>query len=211
MMRKLFFILIISVILAGCSENLADNTINTHSNYSKISFEQFKKETGLKEFNTTLKTNIKITSKNNIERNYEFIDFTISTSAITRLVNNQKTTYTFRVFPNVPYQPNEVFNLTVYFKNGWQMIILKIDNLQIADKQITKIYETDSSNSSKSCSIVSVESHHCTNTGSCASGTCDGCNYCVDYDMYTFCSNNSTGPNYNYLAAAPGGGPGGGS
>lgn len=99
------------------------------------------------------------------------------------------------------------------------MIIIKVEttnssqsnNLQVSNKKISKVFETTNNTTSRSCTTVSVYNYHCTGTGNCASGSCDGCNYCVNSDMYSLCSNDATGPLVNYIAEVPGGGGGGGN
>ncbi|SHM16981.1 hypothetical protein [Flavobacterium xanthum] len=122
---KTFLLLItaLALTLFSCAEEIYDGTI-AKRNYDKISFEQFKKETGLENFDTVLKTNL--LQIRNADRTYEVSDFNISTDLIKKLVVKKKTTYTFRVFPIVAIPTNEIFNLTVFYKNGWQMIILKV-------------------------------------------------------------------------------------
>ncbi|SHM16944.1 T6SS effector amidase Tae4 family protein [Flavobacterium xanthum] len=83
--------------------------------------------------------------------------------------------------------------------------------MKVTEKKISKVFATSKNITSRTCTIISVHNYHCTGTGSCASGTCDGCNYCVDSDIYTLCSNDATSPAINYLAEAPGGSTGGGS
>ena len=132
--NKLFskFLLIIAlIVLSSCEKDLYENQIQNSNNKREISFEQFKKETGLNDFKTkiAIPKNENTLASRNADGSYDLSDFNIDTNFIKRLVVNQKITYTFRIEPLV--RTNEsLFNLTMFYKNGWQSLILELKPTQ---------------------------------------------------------------------------------
>ncbi|HRG17783.1 MAG TPA: hypothetical protein PLP39_01720 [Flavobacterium lutivivi] len=86
---------------------------------SEISFSQFKKETGLSNFKSTLKIN---NPNNALSRNadgsYDLTDFDIDTEIVKRLQLEENVTYSFRVYPKLVVSPDSFYNLTMDYKNG---------------------------------------------------------------------------------------------
>ncbi len=226
--NKLFskFLLIIAlIVLSSCEKDLYENQIQNSNNKREISFEQFKKETGLNDFKTkiAIPKNENTLASRNADGSYDLSDFNIDTNFIKRLVVNQKITYTFRIEPLV--RTNEsLFNLTMFYKNGWQSLILELkptqENLILLKGELTEKFEGTITNlyqsnrySSSPCTTIFIYFSHCTGTGQCASGTCDQCNLCVSNDSYTLCGTIETHPEPEHIDVGPssGGGPGGDS
>jgi hypothetical protein len=185
--------------LTNCSKDefVHGNQISNTKN--DVSFEQFKNETGLNQF----KNNIKIERNNdnatnkNADGSYEMSDFNIDTNIIKKLVVNQKASYTFVIHPKETVS-NSIFNLTMFYKNGWQTVIVKLDptpqNLLALKNGTTKefvgsmgrVYQSNITPSSTSrCSYIDVQTIHCT----CSGSVCDQCNQCVSSVTYSLCEN----------------------
>lgn len=81
----LLLITALALTLFGCGEEIYEGTI-VKQNYEKISFEQFKKETGLKNFDTIVRTGL--SQNRNADGTYEVSDFNISTDLIKKLIVN---------------------------------------------------------------------------------------------------------------------------
>jgi hypothetical protein len=207
-----------------------DLTEESHSHLSKseISFEQFKKETGLSTFETTIKINSHQLGfqYRNPDGSYELSDFILSTDLIKRVVVDERTTYTFQVHPVEESYTDRFFNLTMFYKEGWQSLLIELkptdENLaQLRDGltenfegTMTRLYQSDLPLiGTQGCSTVFITYWHCTGTGQCAGGTCDQCELCVSSDSYTMCGSDPVQGNpVLYISAGPGGGgPGGGS
>ena len=208
-----------------------DLTEESHSHLSKseISFEQFKKETGLSTFETTIKINSHQLGfqYRNPDGSYELSDFILSTDLIKRVVVDERTTYTFQVHPVEESYTDRFFNLTMFYKEGWQSLLIELkptdENLaQLRDGltenfegTMTRLYQSDLPLiGTQGCSTVFITYWHCTGTGQCAGGTCDQCELCVSSDSYTMCGSDPVSGNpVLYISAGPGsgGGPGGSS
>ena len=167
------------LILTSCEKELYEAPI--HENKSRtINLEQFKSETGLKNFNT----NRKITPANETNKIISDINFNVDPDFIkAHLDDNNKETYTFKVYPiNEIMKDKEYYNL-IYEKygNDWNEILLKIKEKEIAQQgevktdSIQMIYnKLDNTMLSKNCFgttyIISCD-------GSCAAAgysQCDG-------------------------------------
>lgn len=188
MKTKLFlqtFAMVLLFLLLGCrtefETELGKNIPNKNQN--RISFSQFKNETRTKDLKQnflTLIKNAKISSK---ENQIPFI-FRIDTLNINRLDFDKKTTYSFRAY-NIFENPDKRYNLVYFYKNDkWNFSILELlaDNKSkpIYDSRFGEIIEAQNTQSGRVCLMAYTSySYHCTHTGSCASGVCDGCNLCV--------------------------------
>lgn len=95
---------------------------------SEISFSEFKRETGLNDFKTT----VKIPKLNNLlarnaDGSYELSDFDLETDLIKRLELEDKVTYSFRIYPKLIISTNSFYNLTVENKDGqWIQNIVEL-------------------------------------------------------------------------------------
>lgn len=219
-----FLLLIALIVLSSCEKDLYENQIQNSNNKREISFEQFKKETGLNDFKTkiAIPKNENTLASRNSDGSYEISDFNIDTNFIKRLVVNQKTTYTFRIEP-LERTNESLFNLIMFYKDGWQSLILELkptqENLILLKGELTEKFEGtitnlyQSNRSSSPCTTIFVDFWHCTGTGSCKSGTCDQCNECLSNDSYTLCGTIETHPEPEHIDLGPSssGGPGGDS
>lgn len=182
---------------------------------NKISLVQFKNETNIVKVEPILSVPIKtsISSKSN----FQFSDFVIDTLAVKKIISdNNKTTYTFRIYPlSAVAQPNEIYNL-VYRKvnNIWETSIFylkmfpKIDNKQKIFEKIERIYGGKVSNSLNSktsslemCSFETV-SVHC-------DGSCGREGY-LQCDGFSCPTGQCLQRTVTYESCASGGGSGGG-
>ncbi len=209
------------------NEDLVEES-HIHLSKTDISFDQFKTETGLTTFETTIKINQSQLGfqYRNPDGSYELSDFIISTDLIKKVVIDEKTTYTFQVQPVEESYSDRFFNLTMFYKEGWQSLLVELkptdENLiqlrdGLTDKfegTMTRLYQSDQPLiGAQGCTTVFITYWHCTGTGQCASGTCDQCELCVSSDSYTMCGSNPTPGNpVLYLSAGPStGGPSGSS
>ncbi|WP_395062242.1 hypothetical protein [Flavobacterium sp.] len=208
--------------LTNCSKDEFVENIKNSNDKNNISFEQFKKETGLINFESSIsiKQNTNISSARTADGSYELSDFDIDTDIIKKCVNNEKITYTFRIEPKERINKS-IFNLTMFYKDGWQSTILELkpteQNLIQLKQGLTEKFEGTVANLYQSnrqigspCTFITIEFWHCTGTGQCASGTCDQCHWCVSYDMYTLCGTESSHPDLHIEAGGSSGGGGGG-
>lgn len=187
---SLFLVVLLTVFL-GCSEDIYENS-TSHSNAQKekykISFAQFKREKGIKNFDL-LKT-IKSTSINAREEGTDK-GYVIDTTTIYRYTTqNNKITYSFKIYPIYQtLEDKEYYNL-VYEKFGdqWNEIIFKNKE---KDSIISGEPKTESSEMlyykgfntsitiSDFCQTI-IYDYHCTQeTPFCTPGNCDGCSSCV--------------------------------
>ncbi len=202
----------------GCSEDIYENHVHNKPIPLKnnISFEQFKKETGLSKFDTKIKINLNEDTvlNRNADGSYELSDFNIATNIIKRVDFDEKITYTFQIQPVVEVANGHFFNLTMFYDEGWQSIITKLipsaeNTIQLKqgteekfEGTMSKLYQSNlPPNSIESCITIFVISTHCTGTGDCASGTCDGCDQCYSSDSYRLCSD--TPATTLYINAGP--------
>lgn len=178
------------LVMASCEKDLYDDSLQKTHNKS-ITLNQFKNETKIKDFKTLLK--VPISTNGMLNRTAELSNFVIDTVAIQKYVSeNNKTTYSFRVYTILSYsETDKIYNL-VYTKenNVWEKAIIEFKekaNALPTENQfedLKKIYDSKlalQTNSSPSVVCFSeTYSFHCTHTGSCAdTGVCDGCNLCV--------------------------------
>ncbi len=167
------------LILTSCEKELYEAPI--HQNKSRtLTLEQFKSETGLKNFNS----NRKITPANVSNKIISDINFNIDPDFIkAHLDDFNKMTYTFKVYPINEIMKNKEYYNLIYEKygNDWNEILLKIKDKEttlqgeVKTDSIQMIYnKLDNTMLSKNCFgttyIVSCN-------GSCAAAgysQCDG-------------------------------------
>ncbi|OYU81951.1 MAG: hypothetical protein CFE23_01200 [Flavobacterium sp. BFFFF1] len=195
-MKKVLKLSFVFWLLFACSteqetvqqEKKQDNT---------ITLEAFKKATGLKDFGSTIRIPHK--SGDLAARNAGMEDFIIDSEFIRQTLIDQKITYSFSIEPKVIKAQRTLYNLIVYYAHGsWQFSILemkpsfaKFQQIKLGeevklDGEISEIYHTDTARGAD-CSMFSMEIHHCTHTGECRSGECDGCSLCVTYINFKVC------------------------
>ncbi|WP_298151765.1 SprT-like domain-containing protein [Flavobacterium sp.] len=195
-MKKVLKLSFVFWLLFACSteqetvqqEKKQDNT---------ITLEAFKKATGLKDFGSTIRIPKK--SGGVAARNASMEDFIIDTEFIRQTLVDQKITYSFSIEPKVIKAQRTLYNLIVYYAHGsWQFSILemkpsfaKFEQIKLGeevklDGEISEIYHTDTARGAD-CSMFSMEIRHCTHTGECRSGECDGCSLCVTYINFKVC------------------------
>jgi hypothetical protein len=183
---------------------------------NKISLAQFKIETNIDKVEPILsvpnKTSIASKSK------LQLSDFVIDTLAIKRHIStDNKTTYTFRIYPlSSVAQTNDIYNL-VYRKvdNNWETSIFYLKKLPRENSEhklfekIERIYNgkitnaiTSKSSSLEMCSYETI-SVHC--DGSCAR---EGYSQC---DGFACPTGQCVKRTINYMSCDSGGGSGGGS
>ena len=219
----LFFVFIM---LSNCSKDEFTNQIKNSKSKTDITLEQFKKETGLNNFKTTISipksTNV---IAKNADGTYELSDFNISTDKIKKIVINEKTTYTFQIETIDEKYGDRFFNLTLFYKDGWQSIIVELkpttENLEQLKLGLTEkfegtlklLYKSElTQNSMLGCTTVFITNWHCVGGGKC-DGTmqgCDWCSSCFDAESYTFCGSAPVEAQPYYIDLGPstiGGGP----
>lgn len=202
------------LMLTNCSKEEFENQIKNSKNKNDISFEQFKKETGLTNFETSI--NIRqitnTSSAKTADGKYELSDFNIETDIIKRLELNSKTTYTFKITPLEIVNPKSIYNLTVHKKDGiWEKSIVEFiptdENYQMLVNGLTEqihgrmklLYQTNS----VTCTTISIVTFHCPyGEGGCSgtNGNCDAleghyCTGCATYTNLTFCTTDENGNN----------------
>lgn len=219
---KLIGVLVI-LLMTNCAK---DEFFEQIKNSNDISLEQFKRETGISNFSTSLKIN---NNQNSLEaRNpdgtYELSDFIIDTEIIKKYVVDEKVTYTFKIIP-VDIVNDKIYNLTYFYKDGWQTIVLELkpteENLSLLRQGLTTIFEGTATRLFQSdlpspvaqwCVTINFTNSHCTGTGPCESGVCDQCELCVSSGSATICGPDEI--SVLYIDAGPstsGGGPGDGT
>ncbi len=192
------------VLFVSCSEEIYENHEHSHSvDKSKISLSQFKKETKIKDFKTVLEA--PITSNNELYRTAELSEFVIDTVAIQKYVSeNNKTTYSFRIYTTVNYGiPDEKYNL-VYTKENevWEKSIVafkEIVGAQPTENQFEgfeKLYDSRMANittNSISPTEVCITESYTFNCQGCT-GVCDLCPVCVTRTVtVSFCPSSGDG------------------
>ncbi|NNT71187.1 hypothetical protein HKT18_03060 [Flavobacterium sp. IMCC34852] len=136
-------LVVLLTVFLGCSEDIYENSAS-HSNALKekykISFAQFKREKGIKNFDL-LKT-IKSTSINAREEGTDE-GYVIDTTTIYRYTTqNNKITYSFKIYPIYEVlEDKEYYNL-VYEKYGdeWNEIIFKNREIDSVNVDTLKLF-----------------------------------------------------------------------
>jgi hypothetical protein len=220
---KLIGILAIFMLIS-CSKDEFVNHIKKSQNKNEISFEQFKKETGLNNFSTTI--NINPVNQQNISTarlangSYELSDFDISTAIIKKLESANITSYTFRIYPKEYREEGakSIFNLLLYKVNNlWQVTIIQFKLTPLNYEQIKQglteqvqgkanlLYKGNlnynNTTSGLDCEEVTIFYYYCQGcTDSCDADQPGGCPVCgTYYATFVICYNFGDGS---------GGGPG---
>ena len=218
---KLIGILAIFMLIS-CSKDEFVNHIKKSQSKNEISFEQFKKETGLNNFSTTI--NINPVNQQNISTarlangSYELSDFDISTDIIKKLESANITSYTFRIYPKEYREEDakKIFNLSLYkIGNIWETTIIQFTPTQINYERIKQglteqvegkaklLYKGDLttySTSGNACFEITIISSYCEGCtgGSCDANSADGCQAGVCYvntSSFIICYNIGDGNN----------------
>lgn len=179
------------IVFISCEKDLYDDAIHHHHKHAnKISLKQFLNETGIKNFEKSIKVPFANADIN--ARTASVSDFNVSTDSIYKLVNQEnKTTYSFYIEPtSFTAAENEIFNL-IYLKsdNVWEHTIIGLEktNVQSPNQTLYQsselLYDSRIQNSlsnTRQVCITEVYNFHCTGTGQCRYGQCDMCYLCVD-------------------------------
>lgn len=191
--------------LTNCSKEEFHEHIKNSKNKNDISFEQFKRETELTDFETKIRINPSLNAKT-AAGNYELNDFDINTDVIKKLELDAKTTYTFSIHPLEPVSEKSIYNLIVHNEAGvWEKTIVEFiptdENYQQLANGTAKrmsgtaklLYQT--LDTPTTCTTITITTFHCTNpSGNCQEGGgCDLCPRCVTYQSLTFCSADENG------------------
>ena len=212
---KILIVLTILFSVAACrTESLEEqHTNHEHKNKNRqnVDLFQFKNETKLTNFNTTINAYPNSESLSNFNKNGKNIDiitsFKVDTTNINRLEFQENVTYSFRAY-NYFESPEKIYNVVYFFKDGkWSHALLEIqkDNTSIPlyDSRFGNVsIEANNKMSGLCLAPYTTYSYHCTETGYCAGGSCDGCDLCVTVSSGTM--------TYECNNGGPGNGPGGG-
>lgn len=192
-LKKLTALAVIAffLMLVGCSEEIYESETQNQHGKSKnaISFKQFKKQTGLRDFRILKSYNTADANNREVED-----DYLIDTTRIMYFAGPAgKDTYSFKIYPiTKDLNPREYYNL-VYEKDGdtWYEHIFK--NVEKANplpeepklESSEMIYSNKNAHFSLSfmeaCQLIEV-SFHCTG----CIGVCDGCDKCVTVTVTYF-------------------------
>lgn len=209
-------LMIMSIGFTSCeaSKEFSDSASKLNKRNHSITFDEFKNETNQHDFKTKIK--IRSNTTNSLARNadgsYELSDFDIDTDIIKRLELNDKTTYSFRIFPTVLISPKSIYNLVLQKKDSqWTQSVLEFkpteENYEEVISGITEKFEgkanllyvsnADEIISNGACHKVEIVSTHCNGLGSCTNEFCDGCLGsegvgCVEKQYASFCLNNNS-------------------
>jgi hypothetical protein len=190
--------------LTNCSKDEFEGQIRNSKNKNDISFEQFKRETGLINFATSMSIRQNISSAKTSDGKYEPTDFDIYTDIIKRLELNSKVTYTFQVVPKDVPPGKSIYNLTLHQKDGvWHTSIIEFipteQNYQDLKNGITNevkgtvklLYEStlETFGGTSTCYEITITTYHCQG----CTGECDLCNVCVEVQHFEFCVDDENG------------------
>ncbi len=205
--KLLVFVAFLS--LTNCSKDEFHEHIKNSKNKYDISFEQFKKETGLTDFKTTISVtlNSNTSSARNADGSYELTDFEIDTEIIKRIELNAKVTYTFATKPIVDASENSIYNLIIYNKNGvWESTIVEYIPTEESYEELINgtaktikgtmklLFETHTSITS--CTEITIVTYEPDDP--CVGDVCDAreglyCPRCADYLTVTLCTTDEYG------------------
>ncbi|MCU7614375.1 type VI secretion system amidase effector protein Tae4 [Chryseobacterium sp. GMJ5] len=211
MMRKINSLMLIALALFlwSCRTEVETESLsNSHTrnkNSSKIQFQQFQKETNIKDFKNFLDIASE-KKKNAANKNTDLLlAFKIDTENINRLTFNDCQTYTFRAY-NIFESPENIYNVLYYKgKTKWEFGLFKIvRNSQNKTEKIIPIYDSSVGELSvaensvlgkTSCMMdVYFTEFHCTCPPSW--GSCDLCSECVSEShsyVFTDCGGDGAG------------------
>jgi hypothetical protein len=165
--------------LTGCQaekEAVNESTNRIKNGKTQIGFEDFKRETNLNDFKTSIKVNAQSTFARTANGGYDLTDFDVDTNIIKRLELDDKVTYTFRILPKIIISPNSFYNLTMHYKDGqWVESIVELkptlenfDSLlsgstSTIDGKASILYTSDTSlsNSNNNCYSVGIINSSC--------------------------------------------------
>lgn len=172
------------ILFSGCEAEKELYENSGQNNRNKITLNEFMKETGIRDFHSVFKVP-EAAINQTLNKTAELSEFIIDTVAIQKFVSeNDKTTYSFRIYSIVSnIQYDEKYNL-VYMKENaeWEKSIIsfkeKLNATQNAEKfeEFQKLYDSRIANTTLSAGIELCFSEnysvHC--DGSCSTGVCDG-------------------------------------
>jgi hypothetical protein len=112
----------------------------------------------------------------------------------------ENVTYSFRAY-NYFENPDTNYNLVYFYKDGkWNYSLLKVENDHTSkphfDSRFGTVKATQNIQNRGACiEPYTTINYHCTGTGACADGICDGCDLCVttSSDTMVFDCNGSSG------------------
>ena len=163
-----------------------------------ITFEKFKSETGLADFENSIKItpNKSTLESKTIDGKFEVSDFNIDTNIIKSMEYHQNKTYTFKIYPKGITSDN-YFNLILYKKNNvWEKSIVEmkpsLDNLYKLQNNLTNNFEGQmrqlynseiTTTSTMKCVTVTIVSNKC--NGKCSNpNECSCTGSCCNSTMY---------------------------
>ncbi len=202
---SLLFLLTLAFINCSKDDHLENHTQGTHNHNNEVSFKQFKNETGINKFDYYKKANI--SKSTDFQAKTIESEFITDTTGIKKYVDpiNNKTTYSFKIYPIAEtLSSNEYYNL-VYEKIGteWNEIIFfnteKTDSTDGGELESSEMVYNRVSGREGFTEVITY-SFHCTQTGPCAGGSCDMCNLCVSTHVtyvYTGIEDSGDGSNGN--------------
>lgn len=215
--KSRWLIIPIALLVFACSPEHSEHSHSHGRQSKKLTFEEFKKETGLHNFSTRLES--QVPSRNHVARTaeggFELSDFYIDTDLIKKLVINEKATYTFSLIPKEKFT-DRFFNLTFYYKEGWQSIINEIKptpeymEMLIAgtpiklEGEVTTVYRSMAGTGCYTVFILVINCQGC-------EGPCDLCNICATSDSARICNGGGVEMQPYAFAQLPANNGGGGS
>ena len=181
-------VLILSIFFISCEkdENLIDTHNHSHNDENIISFREFIDKTKIKNFNANI--NLLDNNSQNLRQATDFTGFIIDTTLVKqRLQESGNYTFTLPVIPQPYINTDNLFYNIVFYKasNTWQWSVLEYENISTNSKNyiVKEIVNESNHNGLVNMRLQGVWSttttFHCTQTGTCASGTCDMCHLCV--------------------------------
>ena len=179
---KISLMLLLTLVFINCSkdDHLENHTHGTHNHNDEVSFKQFKSETGINKFEYYKKANI--SKSTDFQARTIESEFITDTTGIKKYVDpiNNKTTYSFKIYPIAEtLSSNEYYNL-VYEKIGteWNEIIFfnteKTDSTAGGELESSEMVYNRISGREGFTEVITY-SFHCTG----CTGACDMCNLCV--------------------------------
>lgn len=207
---------------------------HTGTNPNQVSLDFFKSVTEIKNLEAYAKQGINQTQDGYLARNsntsYELSDFYIDNDIINQCVLNDQgdLSFSFKIhFLDDNYIPEENYNLVIQkdVNEQWTAsiyLLIKNTNINSDDyfSSIERIYHSNNlpagvlGRSSGGFTLMCgmTYTYHCTNTGSCSSGNCDGCSLCVSsrvncqyiYVEQQYNDNTLVEPEFNYNSGGGG-------
>lgn len=188
-----------NIIFLSCDKDIVENELYHERIKQNISFEQFKKETGISNFSPSIK--IPVSDVNSLSKAVSLEDFTIELETVLKLINEtNKITYSFKIIPTSSQIEDKNYNL-VYRKvaENWEYSILTFEenknfngNYNEKFSSFQRLFDSALNNSTLSmmteiCISISYSNFHCTNSGDCLEkGYCDLCHQCCDWNFNVY-------------------------